>query len=264
LIHYFYKKSDVVVAICSAIIESARKSGIDEHKIIYIPHGVDTELYRPVDAIEKNRLRESLGLQPHKRYLIFVGSAIRRKGIDVITDAFIRIRSQLDDLELLIVGPDNFNQRGIFDAGDKKNVIQECKKTLLEASCSDAVHWLGEVNNVHEYMKIADLFCLPTRQEGFGIVIIEAMASGLPVVVSRLEGITTDIVYSDYDGILIDGHQASDYAEALLLLLNRPERLKQLSASSRERAVSVFGMESALAAWTQLFENLSAGRQEKK
>ena len=106
-------------------------------------------------------------------------------------------------------------------------------------------------------MRAADVFCLPTRREGFGIVIIEAMAAGLPVVVSRLEGVTTDIARADRDGILITGHNPDDYAEALLRLRQDKAEAKAMGRAARKRAMSEFSLERIVNRYSQLYSELA-------
>lgn len=254
-----FKSAEKIVSICSAMIETCRKAEISEEKVIYIPHGVDTDHFQPVDETDRVRKRQSLGLDPAKRYILFVGSAIKRKGIDVLIDSFIQIRREMNDVDLLIIGPDRFDERTYENANGLQDMVDTCKDKLSEAGFNDSVHWIGEVPDVREYMDVADVFCLPTRQEGFGIVIIEAMASGLPVVISQLEGVTTDIIASAQEGLLIEGFQFQDYAEALMKLLNNPQEATQMGSAARSRAVSVFSLERARQRWIELFNELTQG-----
>jgi len=256
---YTYRTSEVVVAICSAMVGSCRQAKIAEQKVMYIPHGTDTELYQPADAVGKARIYQRLSLDPQKRYLLFVGAAIERKGIDILTDAFINLQKKYQDVELLIVGPDQFGNRShIPGAAILDKVVENCKGKFAAEQCSHAVHWIGKVDNVSDYLKVADIFCLPTRQEGFGLVIIEAMASGLPVVVSRLDGVTTDIV-SEGTGIIIPGFHASDYADAFMELLANPEMAKQMGMAARKRVISEFSIKTISIKWQTLFQTLSRG-----
>jgi glycosyltransferase involved in cell wall biosynthesis len=252
-----FKDADVVVAICTAMIESGTGAGIEPAKMVYLPHGVDTTLYAPVDEESKEAIRVKLGLGHDKKYIVFVGSAIERKGIDVMVDAFIAVRQVLDDVELLIVGPSEFDPRVHYNSWELGALVDKCKDKIAGAHLGSSVHWAGQVENVHEFMRAADVFCLPTRREGFGLVIAEAMACGLPVVVANLAGVTSDIVVSDVDGILIAGHAPHDYANATLDILDQPGWAVEIGRSARQHVLREFSLDGAIEKWLGLFDNLS-------
>jgi glycosyltransferase involved in cell wall biosynthesis len=257
---YSFSVAESIVAICSAMIESCQKAKIAREKVTYLSYGIDTVRFQPASEECRNKISQELGLDRNKRYILFVGSAIARKGIDVLVDAFIQLHAKMEDVELLIVGPDRFDQGAHFDAATLQKLVHDCKEKLLAAKCDQFVHWIGEVDNVHEYMQAADVFCLPTRQEGFGLVIIEAMASGLPVVVSRLEGVTTDIISSAQVGLSIPGFQFEDYAEAILEVLNNPQKAKLMGETARTHVISKFSLEHSAYQWKNLFRKLIQGK----
>jgi glycosyltransferase involved in cell wall biosynthesis len=246
------------VAICSAMLASCQKAGIATKKVTYIPYGIDIDVYQPVVGGAGNaKICQDLGLDIYKRYILFVGSAIERKGIDVLIDAFIQLHQKMERVELLIVGPDRFDRGAFYDAFAHQKMVDACKEKLAAAHCSEFVHWTGEVENVQEYMQAADLFCLPTRQEGFGLVIIEAMASGLPVVVAQLEGVTTDIINSPQTGVIIPGYDYRNYADAMIDILNNPQKAKQMGLAARARSVTFFSLKHSLRQWEALFQKLA-------
>ena len=107
-------------------------------------------------------------------------------------------------------------------------------------------------------MKISDVFCLPSRQEGFGIVIIEAMSCGLPVVVSNLDGVTSDIIQSIQEGTIVSGFESGDYAKALMSILADASLSKDLGSRARERTLSSFSLKQVTDEWITLFHSLVA------
>ena len=86
-----------------------------------------------------------------------------------------------------------------------------------------------------EYLQAADLFFFPTRREGLPNAMAEAMASGLPVVASKLDGITTDLIDEAIEGRLIAGHDPQDYARVLIELCTDPPRLQRMGEAARRR-----------------------------
>ena len=245
-----FRRAEAITGYSSAQIQSCLRVGLDSRKVFQIPAGVDMSKFRQVNDGERIQIRQKLGLKPDGHFIVFVGNAIARKGLDLLIKAFIQIHSQVIDTELLIVGP--------YDLSDPAyKLASDLKDELETAGHLSNVHWIGRVDNVHDYVLASDIFCLPTRREGFGIVIVEAMAAGLPVVVSRLEGVTTDIIQSDREGILITGHNPSDYAEALLRLLRDPAMAKAMGNAACARAVSEFSLEHIVERYAQLYRELA-------
>ena len=244
-----FRRATAITGHSSAQIQSCLSAGLDPRRVFHIPYGVNLRRFRPVNEDERIQIRQKLGLKPDASFIVFVGEAMARKGLDVLIEAFLQIHLQVIDTELLIVGPCDFSDPAYKLASGLKDELET-------ANLAQCVHWIGTVDNVHDYMQASDIFCLPTRREGFGIVIIEAMAVGLPVVVSRLEGVTTDIIKSDREGMLIDGHSPDHYAKPLLKLLEDPADAGVMGKAARERVEMEFGLERIAGRYAKLFREL--------
>ena len=243
-------RAEAITGHSSAQIQSCLSVGLDQRKVTQIRYAADLRKFRQVNDRERTIIRQKLGLKPDGHFIVFVGSAIARKGLDVLISAFQIVHSQFSDTELLIVGPYDFSDPAYKLASDLKD---ELKATDI----SSCVHWIGRVDNVHDYMIASDIFCFPTRCEGLPIVVIEACAAGLPIVVSRLEGVTTDIIPSDREGSLITGHNPDDYAEALMHFLRDPSMAKAKGNAARERVINEFSLEHIVERYAQLYRELA-------
>jgi glycosyltransferase involved in cell wall biosynthesis len=252
-----FRKSEKIIGYSSAQVRSCESAGFDPGKVVRIPGGADLELFHPVSKEQQATLRARLGLELTQRYIVFVGAAVFRKGIDVMIDAFIKVAKDLHDVQLLVVGPSDFTDLTRY-IPVRQELLDELKEKLTNRGLAARTHWLGDVDNVHEYLQAADIFCLPTRREGFGIVIAEAMATALPVVVQRLEGVTTDLIVTGSNGILIESHDSDDYAEALLELLRDPVQASELAVAARKRAESDFDLQAITERFALLYRELVA------
>lgn len=251
-----FRKAEAVISISRALTNSCHCSRTDPDKIVLIANGVDLDVFHPLSTPERAKLREALGLQPEQHYIVFVGSAKRRKGIDVLIRAFVRVAQQISDVELLIIGPSELGDRARHSTA-RRQLVAELKQELDHSGFSSRVHWIGRVDNVHEYLQAADIFCFPTRREGLPTAVIEAMAVGLPVVAARLEGVTTDLIRSEEEGILIDGYDPNDYADALLRLLNDSTTARVMGHCARVRAETEFSLELAVQRYAELYRELA-------
>ena len=174
---------DHVVVSSDEVANYLQQRGIKSNLSI-ISNGVDTDLFRPAhDQQEITALRDKLKISPIKKVLLNVGSVHPRKGTDLLLRAFQIVAKENSDIELFIVGPRS-------DETDESLIEfnKEINQLLAEPLIKNRVHFCGMVDNVHEYMRVADVFVFPSREEGMGNVVLEAMASKTPVVVTPYLG----------------------------------------------------------------------------
>lgn len=245
-----------IVAISSALADSCYASNIATEAVRKIPNGVDAERYSPIGQDKKNELRVGLDLRPESKYILFVGSAKYRKGIDVLIRAYIELASECKDTKLLLIGPYDFSDQGRYDPSDQ-HLIDALRGELRQAGVSSDVHWLGVVQeNLHEYFQAADVFCFPTRREGLPNVVTMALATGLPIVASRLEGVTTDQIEDGTQGFLIASHDPEAYARALCRILGDSALHDMMADAARKKAVFDFDIDVISQQYAQLYEEI--------
>jgi phosphatidyl-myo-inositol alpha-mannosyltransferase len=173
-----------------------------------IPNGVDFDLFAG-EAVGGRR--QLPGLDPDKLRILFVGAMVKRKGLPHLIEAFREILRSRDDVELLVVG-DGPGRRAI-DRG-------------LDVHLRSRIHFVGAVSSrskLAEYYASADIFCAPSLgRESFGMVLLEAMAAGLPVVAYDIEGYR-DVVTQGSDGLLVQRGNTAALADALRFFLESPD-----------------------------------------
>lgn len=163
--------ADATTTVSSPVAISLRK-----HAVVTIPNGVDIDVFKPSSS-DRARIRTSLGLGSDK-VVVFTGRWSRTKGLDSLLVAFDLVASRHSNLHLLIIGE---------PALDEPPVLAEA---FVNASALDRVHVLGRLRDsadVAAYLNAADLFALPSLAEGMPLAILEAMASGLPIVASDID-----------------------------------------------------------------------------
>ncbi|MFA7342829.1 MAG: glycosyltransferase [Terrimicrobiaceae bacterium] len=180
--------------------------------------GVDVEKFRPDSDARKN-IRAGLGIDPDRPCLLYAGRMKREKGVLDLLEAFSSLQSGYRGLQMILVGPDEEN--------------------LLADHKSPGIHAVGYSNHVEHYMAAADIFCLPSYREGFGSVLIEAAAAGLPSVASRIYGIT-DAVLDGETGLLHAPGDAEEIRKCLVQLLEDPGLCRKMGQAGRRRAIGDF------------------------
>jgi D-inositol-3-phosphate glycosyltransferase len=216
--------------------------GADTAKVDVVPCGVDLDLFAPMD---KEQARRALGLRDGERIILFVGRIEPLKGIDILISAAAQLHDD-ENFKVLIVGG---------DARTESEVAQ--LRALAERLDIDHhVSFVGAVEHgeLPLYYNAADVCVVPSYYESFGLVAVESMACGTPVVASRVGGLTTTI--SDGEtGYLIPWRCPEPFAERLELLLDNDELRASLGRAARE-AVERFRWANVADAVAGLYEGM--------
>ena len=174
-------------------------------------------LYNPL-TLDVNRISKL-----NSKSILFVGRlSIEHKGVDRLIPIMRRVLSWDPDVKLEVVG----------DGGDKQYLIQEIKRNHLENS----IKLVGLSNNVTEYYQNASVLLVTSRYEGFGLVITEALAHGVPVVSFNAYG-PDEIIRNCKDGFLVTQDHIDEYADKVISLLSDIEMRNSMSKNARERAL---------------------------
>ena len=199
--------------------------GVPRDRIEVIPLGVDRERFRPREQLDA---RLALGIDPEAQVLLAVGRIEPLKGLDILIESLAQITGR-ERLQLLIVGGDERAERE----------IARLRAVARAAGVEPLVRFVGAVphEQIDAYYNAADVVVVPSFYESFGLVATEAMASGVPVVASRVGGLTSTVA-DGRSGYLIPWRCPGPFAEKIdLLLENRPlrEALGAAAAQSMER-----------------------------
>lgn len=254
-----FHQADSIIGLSRALIESCRRAGVPMERVYRIPNGVDTSKFCPASRRRQQQL-QMLSLDD-RRYISFVGSAIHRKGIDVVIPAFIALAKDQPDIDLLILGPCDFSDRTRHPI-EREQLIESLRQELKSSQLESRVHWLGQVDNVHHYLQVSDLFFFPTRREGLPNALAEALACGVPALCSSLPGITTDLVTDGVEGRLVEGHDAADYARVLRELFESPESLQRMSQAACRRIRNEFALPKIAIRYARHYDELRQRQSE--
>ena len=251
-----FHKADAIIPISTALMKSCQAVNLPPAKLHLIPNGVNIEQYSPLNSIDKGALRQKLGLEISRDYLLFVGSAIHRKGIDILIHSFVDIAAERENVNLLIIGQYQFDSDPGFVSEDQQ-LINELMFVLDKNGLSDRVTWLGYVeSNLQEYYQVVDLFVFPTRREGLPNAITLALAAGLPVIAGELDGITTDQIQQGENGYLIREQSADSYVTVIEEILSDEAVCSELSKSARLKAIKQFDLDLIVRKYVELYQTL--------
>ena len=208
-----------ILALAPQVMEDLlRIYEVPEEDITILPNGYSRREFNAWRRLEnRGRMREQLGYKEADRIVIFVANELERKGFFPLLRAIASLREP--DLKLLAVGR--------LDPA-------ACARELQRLKMTDRVRFVGPTSEVADYYAAADLFALPTQYEAWGLVIVEALASGLPVLTSRLAG-AASVVQEGKTGLLLDEpRDEREIAAKLSILLEGEYADETVIASSVE------------------------------
>ncbi len=224
-IRYMGKNIDVITYLGDYTRGEISKalSEADASKLVQIAPGIDVDHFIPTDS---SNLQAELGLTD-KSVIISVGRLVHRKGQDKLIAALPAIKAVVPNVHLVLVG-----------VGPHQDYLEEL---ALKLKVSDCVTFIGRINyaELPKYICLGDIFAMPSRSrffglevEGLGIVYLEASACGLPVVGGKSGG-APDAVLVGETGVVVDGTNTLEIAEACIELLNNPELCALMGANGR-------------------------------
>jgi phosphatidylinositol alpha-mannosyltransferase len=205
---------DVRIAVSQACIDSLEECFPFEYQVI--PNGIDESHFTP----EAEPLPE---FADGKKNILFLGRFDPRNGLHTMIKAFTAVRRQRADVRLIVVGD---------------GPLRKYYERQVPADIEKDVVWAGRVNWARpRYYTSADVFCTPCERASFGMVLLEAMSSGIPIVASKISGFQL-VMEHERQGLLIPSATDADgFAAALTRLLDSPEDRARMGEAGRQTAV---------------------------
>ncbi|MER5914833.1 glycogen synthase [Streptomyces sp. NPDC001982] len=239
--------ADAVIAVSGAMREDILGCypALDPARVHVVHNGIDTTLYRPDPGTD---VLDRLGVDPGRPYVLFVGRITRQKGVPHL----LRAVRDIDPAAQVVL---------CAGAPDTAEIDREFRDLFQELSrVREGVHWIPQMlprPDVIQLLTHASVFVCPSVYEPLGIVNLEAMACGTPVVASRVGGIP-EVVEDGETGLLVtlDDDFESSLARALDSVLGDPAAARLMGEAGRERAVGEFGWDAVGRRTVRLYEEI--------
>lgn len=203
--------------------------------------GVDIERFRP-DPLVRSRTRAALGIPEKSILCVYLGRLTVDKGVLDLVQAFAVSGATNEDLWLLLVGPDEDN-------------IKTQLPVLVDGAVGQRMLVKEFTQGPEEILAASDFLCLPSYREGFGIVILEAAAVGIPAIGSRIYGIT-DAIEDGRTGLLVPAGDVHALSEAINHFYNNPIERARLSAAAYDRVKTKFIQKDVVSGYVNFFRKL--------
>lgn len=182
--------------------------------------GIDLEYFDP-SLVDATAVRSELGITPEDFVFIFVGRIVTDKGMNELVASFDRLSKEYSHIHLVMVGPEETEQ----------NPITEHSRSVINGN--DHIHAIGRRSDVRPYLKDADAFVFPSYREGFGMVLIEANAMGIPAISSDIIG-CNEIIIPDENGEIIPVKDEEALYAKMKAWVEAPDKVNEMAAKSRD------------------------------
>jgi glycosyltransferase involved in cell wall biosynthesis len=253
LAYWFYRRADLFCGVSPRLQQLYHASGLPEEKFWFIPNGVDLERFRPGNQEERRALRRELGLPEELLLILFVGFFSREKGPDLLFEAWTRVLVE------------NLPATGLVFVGATRSRYYEVDPTLVQKIRAEAQHlgvekhlvFVEVTHEIEKYYRTANVFVLPSIREGLPNALLEAMATGLPCVASRLSGVTDLVIDHELNGLLFPPGDVAALEAALRFLLREPTHAQELGKKARETVAEQYSITRTAARCLEAYRRLT-------
>jgi glycosyltransferase involved in cell wall biosynthesis len=220
----------------------------------FISNGVDLPRFRPArDAAERRAARQSLGVSDERRKIITtVGAVHPRKGSDLLLEAWSHLAGRFPEAHVFIVG-----LRKDLTYPKLADFRERIQHLCSASGAPERIHFPGLVRNVETYLRASDIFVFPSQREGMPNVVLEAMATGLPVLLTPFVGLAEDFGQAGRDYILAP-REAQAVAANLAALLEDEALRSELGERARNWVRDHLSIETSLDRYAALYYELAA------
>ena len=246
-----YRYYDCII-VASAVLKKLLDEIAPSASVKVIPNGVDINQFSPViDQDKKLSIRSSLGLPQNATIIVSVGAIHPRKGTNLLVDAWSSLVKMNKDLHLLLIGPRYDQSREELRAFKK-----EISQSIANSQQKNNIHFAGQIENVADYLKASDIFVFPSKKEGMPNAVLEAMATGLPTVLTAFIGLSEDFGKAGQEYLLTE-RSSQAIAATIQSILNDSNLRSNLSNNARKWIIDTMPVQTSVQMHADLYHSLA-------
>lgn len=238
---WLHLRVSAIIALTSETAKEANSFGIPPKRIHILGNGIDINKFRPQSSKQQLLLKKKFGLE-NKQIVIFVGRLSEQKDVKLLLKSWAESIAKINQDWILVLigfGP----------------LQSELEKYANQLGINKRVKFVGMQKNVEEWLSGSDIFIQSSRREGLSNTMLEAMSSGLPVIVTQVSG-TTEIVKETGAGIVVPIGDANSLANAIIKMISSDLLRQQKGAISRKVIEEKFSISKVALSHEKLYESL--------
>lgn len=253
--NHLLKHIDGAVGVSSKVSKLMQKRfKLSPDKVLTIENGVDLETFS-IDTENKMAIRRELGIEDNEKVVGIVANFKKIKNHILLLRAFDKLANVSEYVKLIMVG------QGFED--DPENSEKDIRSFVAQNGLSNRVLFLGYRSDVSDLLGIMDIFCLTSLKEGLPISLIEAMAAGLPVVGTDVEGIK-DVVVNNKNGLLIQLDDVDGLKEVLHRLLHDDSLREKYGNESKSMTTNTYSLKKCVNEYQDLFLSVLGNKKHNR
>ena len=233
--HYWLDKPNALFPVSKHIEQVVLSRGVPPRRVHVMYSGIEVDHFCCQRSPEEQcSIRQRYGLKNDQLIIGTVANLFPRKGYDYLLEALVEVKAVVPGICCLIVGKGS------------EDYCKKLRQLVVELQLSSNVIFAGFQNNVADFVSIVDIFVLPSLIEGFGIVLLEAMAMEKPIVATDVGGIP-EVVVDGVTGLLVPPKHSKALAAAILQLLRDPQKRQAMGKAGRRRVETHFHVSQTMA-----------------
>ncbi|WP_366249817.1 N-acetyl-alpha-D-glucosaminyl L-malate synthase BshA [Terribacillus aidingensis] len=237
MIIHAIEESDVVTAVSQSLVKQTREMLDVTSAIDVVYNFVDEEVYRPADVRD---IRQQFGIKEDDKVLVHISNFRKVKRVQDVVQVFSYVQEKLD-AKLMLIG----------DGPEYSDILRDVQQRGLE----DKVLFLGKRNNVAALLNMADIMLLPSEKESFGLVLLEAMACGVPCIGTDVGGIP-EVIQHGKNGFITQLGDVEQMGSFAMDLLTNEKLWQQFSEASIHYAAENFHSDQIVAQYEAIYEEV--------
>jgi glycosyltransferase involved in cell wall biosynthesis len=223
-----------IVAVSDATARAFPLPGALQSRVTTIHNGIDLNRFPLKSTGASETVRKELGVPAEAFLVCAVGQVCERKGLLELVQAFGQAHTMAPDMHLVLAGSVVFEH--------ERDYFNRVRAAASVPAIASHVHFVGEIEDVSALLQAADLLVLNSKQEPFGLVLVEAMSSGTPVLAARVGGVP-EIVNDSLNGWLVERGDTAALAAKLVELVQRPDLLRRIAITARCETCQQFSLQ---------------------
>jgi glycosyltransferase involved in cell wall biosynthesis len=253
--HFAYRLMKSRFDLVLTVSEEVRRfcvetDGLAARKVATLYNGVELDSIAQSNGLAN--LRKQFGLDKGTQVVLTVGNIRKVKGIDVLLKVAARVALQVPAAVFVIVG-----------ASSDAEYFQDLQTRIAELSIQQNVRFVGRTENVASFLKMGDVFFLPSRSEGFSNALIEAMACGLPCVATRVGG-NPEAIDEGRSGFIVESEDIEAATDRILRILREPNLASAMGSASKEIVEARFTAKKMIDQLVSHYDQLLVARRKKE
>ncbi|MEE9168066.1 MAG: glycosyltransferase family 4 protein [Candidatus Neomarinimicrobiota bacterium] len=254
IIYWFYSLADCFVGPSPRFEKLYNSSSLQHERFRLIPNGVNLEKFQPTEKKQQQELKQELKLPTGLLLILFVGHFSAEKSPNSLFDAWKeRIAEELPVTGLVFVGATRSDHYEV-----DQELVEQIQREVQYHKLRQRIVFVERTYEIEKYYQSADIFVLPTIREGLPNALLEAMATGLPCIASRLEGITEGLLVHGVNGLLFPPGDVAALEENLARVLKDSSLARRLGSEARKTIEDRYSIEQVASEYLEVYNSMLA------